>query len=152
MLYERLRFIREQNEMTQTDLAKKLGLTKSGYCRYENETDIIPIKHLIIISDFFNVSLDYIFSFSNEIKYKKRYKSIDKIKSGTRLKEFRKQQKYTQEQLANKLNIARTIISKYEKGEYLIATHTLYTICKKYNISADYLLGKSDFPIYLNSK
>ena len=37
----------------------------------------------------------------------------------------------------------------YEKGKTLILTSFLYTICKKYNISADYLLGKIDEPKYL---
>ena len=60
-----------------------------------------------------------------------------------------KENNLTQDKLAQKLNIARTIISKYEKGEFLIATHTLYTICKKYHISADYLLGRIDNPKYL---
>ena len=36
-----------------------------------------------------------------------------------------------------------------EKGKYLISIPFLYTICKKYNISADYLLGKIDNPKYL---
>ncbi len=135
--------------MTQTDLAKKLGITKSGYCRYENETDIIPIKHLIIISDTFNVPIDYIFSLTNTLQYENTNKGINQQLSGQRLKTFRKDAKFTQEKLAEILNVARTIISKYEKGEYPIATHTLYTICKKYNISADYLLGKIDTPKYL---
>ena len=41
-------------------------------------------------------------------------------------------------------------ISKIENGHNIIATPFLYQICKKYNISADYLLGKIDSPKYLN--
>ena len=49
--------------------------------------------------------------------------------------------------------IFNKIIEEYKKNncEFLIATPFLYTICKKYNISADYLLGKIDNPKYLNS-
>ena len=42
------------------------------------------------------------------------------------------------------------MLAKYEKGKYIIATTYLYQICKRYNISADYLLGKIDSPKYLN--
>ncbi len=150
MLYkERLKDLREKENLTQQVIADKLDIAKARYCQYENEYEIIPMKHLIIVSNILNASIDYIFGFTNEIRYDNTIDDVDKIKSGKILKEIRKENKLTQDKLATKLNIARTIISKYEKGEYLIATHTLYSICKKYNISADYLLGKINSPKYL---
>ena len=74
---------------------------------------------------------------------------IDPIKVGQRLKEFHKENKITQVKLANMLNTVQPVIANYEKGKYLISIPFLYTICKKYNISADYLLGKIDNPKYL---
>ena len=68
---------------------------------------------------------------------------------GKRLKEFRKENKLTQSKLATILNTAQPVITNYENGKHLIATPFLYTICKKYHISADYLLGKIDNPKYL---
>ncbi len=47
------------------------------------------------------------------------------------------------------LNTVHPVITNYENGKHLIATPFLYTICSKYNISADYLLGKIDSPKYL---
>lgn len=150
MLYkEKLKILREKNNLTQQNIANKLNIAKARYCQYENEYEIIPLKHLITISDFYQTSIDYIFSFSNNEHYKEEKTNINQFKSGERLKEIRKENKLTQENLANKLNVARSIISKYEKGEFLIATHTLYTLCKYFNISADYLLGKIDSPKYL---
>ena len=75
--------------------------------------------------------------------------NIVKYKMGERLKEFRKNNKLTQSKLAVILNTTQSVIADYERGRYLIATPFLYTICKKYNISADYLLGKIDNPKYL---
>ncbi len=69
-----------------------------------------------------------------------------------RLKEFRKENKLTQVKLAEILNIANGTIAEYERGTNIIATPFLYTICKNYNISADYLLGKIDEPKYLKEK
>lgn len=42
------------------------------------------------------------------------------------------------------LNMARSALANYERGRNIIATPFLYTICTKYKVSADYLLGKID--------
>lgn len=152
MIYNtKLKSLREVSKLKQEDIAKIIEIERGAYSLYESEYVIIPLKHLNTICNYFNVSLDYMFSFSDIKQYKSSNKEIDFTKSGIRLKEFRKEMKLTQDKLAQKLNVARTIISKYEKGEFLIATHTLYDICKKYNISADYLLGKTDEPKYLKT-
>ena len=72
------------------------------------------------------------------------YNNIEPKLMGKRLKEFRKNNKITQEKLALILNTTQSVIAGYESGRYLIATPFLYMICKKYNISADYLLGRID--------
>ncbi|MCI9281068.1 MAG: helix-turn-helix transcriptional regulator [Bacilli bacterium] len=54
-----------------------------------------------------------------------------------------------QEKLANEINTNKSVICSYEKGKRIIPTPFLYEICKKYNISADYLLGKIDSPKFL---
>ena len=110
---------------------------------------IIPIKHLNTLCNFFNVSLDYIFEFSHKEIYDNSNRNIDKNVSAIRLKEFRKDNKFTQQNLADILKVSRTTIAEYERGTNIIATPFLYTICKNYNISADYLLGRIDKPKYL---
>ncbi len=72
--------------------------------------------------------------------------NIDTNLMAKRLKEFRKEHKLTQLLLTKELNISRTTLANYECGTYPIATTFLYAICKKYKISADYLLGKIDEP------
>ena len=109
----------------------------------------MPIKYLNILCNYFNVSLDYIFEFTNTKNYKISYQEINKIESGKRLKSFRKENHLTQTKLATFLNTSFTNISTYERGINYINTNYLYTICKKFNISADYLLGKIDKPKYL---
>ena len=63
---------------------------------------------------------------------------------------IRNKNKLTQSKLAEILNTNQSVIANYERGRTPVATPFLYTICKKYNISADYLLGKTDSPKYLN--
>ncbi len=150
MMYrDTLKKIREKEKLNKTDIAKILSVERTAYTQYESEYVIIPTKHLNTISNYFNVSIDYIFSFTNTLNYKNNFKEIDKKKSGIHLKEFRKENKLTQEKLAKNLNTVHSVITKYENGTNLISTPFLYTICNKYHISADYLLGKIDEPKYL---
>ena len=143
-MYRRLRYLRESNKIIQTDIANILNISKSQYCIYETERVTIPIKHLITLSNYYNVSIDYLFEFSNTKQYKNINKNIDKTIISKRLKEFRKENKITQKKLAEMLNTTFSTISSYECGINIISTNYLYTICKKYNISADYLLGRTD--------
>lgn len=145
MIYKkRIIELREARELSQKEIANYLKIDNSLYAKYEKEYEIIPIKHLNTLCNYFNVSLDYLFEFTDELSYQKQKKEIDLDKMITRLKETRKENKLTQEQLAKELNIARSALANYERGRNIIATPFLYTICKKYHISADYLLGKID--------
>ena len=150
MIYAfKLKELREEKNINQLELSKTLNIDNSVYAKYEKEYEIIPIKHLNTLCNYFNVSFDYIFGFTNDLNYPNMLKEIDTKKSGTRLKELRKEHKITQTILGVELNCSYGTIAGYEIGRYLIATPFLYTICKKYHISADYLLGKIDSPKYL---
>ena len=145
MIYnKRLIELREKNELKQYDIANILNIYKGLYNQYETEYAIMPIKHLNNLCNYFNVSFDYLFGLTNKLNYKENINEIDCLKSGNRIKEFRKENKITQERLASELNMARSALANYERGRTVIATPFLYTICHKYKISADYLLGKID--------
>jgi len=141
-LGQRLRELREFSDLKQKDIAKFLDISENLYCMYETEYQTIPSKYLISLANYFNISLDYLFGLSKEKNIINKDISIKLF--GERLKKLRKDNKLTQIKLANSLNTTQSVIADYERGRYLIATPFLYTICKKYNISADYLLGRID--------
>ncbi len=145
----RLRKLRIEKNITQEELANAIDISRVQYNQYENNYYNIPIKHLIALSEYYNVSIDYIVKLNDTKTYKNFRKGFNNIESGRRLKEFRKEKKLTQVKLASILNTTFSNLAFYEKGRNLIATPFLYEICKKYNISADYLLGKIDEPKYL---
>lgn len=68
MKIKRLRDLREDNDYTQADIAKILNITRPQYNLYELGDRKIPIDKLLILADFYNVSLDYILGRTN---YKK---------------------------------------------------------------------------------
>lgn len=57
---ERIRELREDNDLRQKDIAEILCTTQQVYSRYENGTNEIPIHHLITLARYYNVSVDYI--------------------------------------------------------------------------------------------
>lgn len=150
MLYsKKLKELRIKNNLKQSDLSDYLNIQRGTYSQYESEYIIIPIKHLISLCDYLNISVDYVFNLNSDEKYKKEKIAFDLKLSSTRLKEFRKENKLSQVKLAEFLNTDNSTISKYEQARNPIATPFLYEICSKFNISADYLLGKIDNPKYL---
>ncbi len=141
--------LREDKILTQNDLANILNITRGLYAQYEIADKIIPLNHLNTLSNYFNTSIDYFLGLSKSEIYPNAKKEINPEICSIRLKELRKEKKITQVKLAQSLNTSHSVISSYEKGRTLILTSFLYTICKKYSISADYLLGKIDNPKYL---
>ncbi len=142
----KLKFLREEKEISQYEVSSLLHLNKRVYGQYEREYVVIPLKHLITLCNYFDVSLDYIFDFTNIRQYKDINKDLNLTNVGNNLKTFRKNKKLTQVKISEILNIDQPTWSIYEKGKKLIGLPFLYTICKKYKISADYLLGRTNSP------
>ncbi len=69
--FDRLKDLREDNDLTQREVAAYLKTTQQVYSRYENGLNEIPIRHIIALSNFYNVSCDYILGQTDN---KKRYK------------------------------------------------------------------------------
>ncbi len=142
MYDNKLRYIRENLEMTQKEMGYVFGVNESTYRGWESGKDIIPLRHLIRHSNLYGYSIDYILNLSNTNEEYNQIKSIDKEYIGNQLKELRKKLKLTQSKIAKECMISQTTYSNYEKGYYLISTISLYTISKKHNISIDELLGR----------
>ena len=58
-LLEKIRGLREDNDLTQEQIAKVLGTSQTMYARYERGANEMPIRHLIALCKFYNVSADY---------------------------------------------------------------------------------------------
>lgn len=59
-LYSRLRDLREDMDLTQTELVEILGMHKTTYTNYEQGKREIPFSLAIRLAKFYNVSLEYI--------------------------------------------------------------------------------------------
>lgn len=62
---ERIRAIREDSSLTQQKVAELLHIGQRTYADYESGKTRIPVDSLLILAEFYNVSMDYITGASN---------------------------------------------------------------------------------------
>lgn len=65
-MYPRIRDLREDRDMTQSQIAKILGMSQTGYSKYETGENDIPTAVLIQLARFYNTSIDYLLGETND--------------------------------------------------------------------------------------
>ena len=60
MYINRLKEIREDKSLTQSDIAKVLNTTQQQYSKYELGIQIIPLEKINILANYYNTSIDYL--------------------------------------------------------------------------------------------
>ena len=59
-MYRRIRDLREDKDLTQRQIAAMLGMSQTGYSKYETGENDIPTHILIKLADYYKTSTDYI--------------------------------------------------------------------------------------------
>ena len=59
-MYRRIRDLREDRDLTQKQVAQMLGMSQTGYSKYETGENDIPTIVLIKLADFYQTSTDYL--------------------------------------------------------------------------------------------
>lgn len=141
MLNERLIDIRVDAGLKQEEMAEILKTTQSNYSRWENGTELIPLKKLSLLCNYFNVSMDYVIGKTRDEDGNGKHDINLKI-IGSRLQMIRKKNNLTQTDLAEILNTSQSTISAYENGKTIILTAFALEIVEKYSVSLDWLCGR----------
>lgn len=71
-MYERIKNLREDKDLTQKQIGIILNMSQTGYNQYEIGKNDIPTRVLIELAKFYNTSTDYILGLTDEIKPYKR--------------------------------------------------------------------------------
>ena len=67
-MYPRIRDLREDRDLNQTQVASILGMSQTGYSKYETGENDIPTAILIKLARFYNTSIDYLLGETNQKK------------------------------------------------------------------------------------
>lgn len=65
-MFPRIRNLREDHDLNQTQVASYLGMSQTGYSKYETGENDIPTSVLIKLSELYNVSIDYMLNVSDK--------------------------------------------------------------------------------------
>lgn len=140
---EKIKDLRDELEMTQEEISKKIGCTRSAYSLWEINKNTIPLDYLNKLSNELNINIDYLVDLSN-VKYVPFNKiEINRKILGERIKQARKSINYTQEKLASKLNTTHSVISAYESGKTAVPTLFMIEIAKITKKSLNWFLNKN---------
>lgn len=67
MVAERIKYLREQNEMTQADLARQLGITRSSVNAWEMGISVPSTQYIVDLARIFKVSTDFLLGVKNAV-------------------------------------------------------------------------------------
>lgn len=65
-MYKRIRALREDQDLTQKEIAQILGMSQTGYSKYETGENDIPTQVLIKLADFYGTTTDYLLGRTNQ--------------------------------------------------------------------------------------
>lgn len=146
--------LRKEKGMTQTELAKSIGIGRSALALYETEKREPDIDTLIKLADFFSVSVGYILGTEhlveqslNETTIKKKENSsfFDDLLKDTftsRLKKIINNKELSEDILADLLHMKKEKLQSYANGDCEPSLEDLISISKVLEVSIDYLLGQ----------
>ena len=120
----RLKDLRNDNDLSQKEIGQLLGVADNSYSRYEAEIINISTKHLKKLANYYNVSIDYIF-FRTDIR--NSYK-----------------ESIYQNSNDNELNMPFRTYLKYENMTRPLNTLILNIFADYFNTSIDYIIFNTD--------
>lgn len=142
IFFKRIQDLRVDNDLRQKDISMMLNANINTYPHWESGMYEMPIEMIDKLSKFYNCTVDYLTGLSNEKGgFTKKFNTEEIF---IRLKRLRKENHLSQTEIGNILGFGQMNYSRYERGQVLIPFSKLYLVAKKFNISLDYLMGKTD--------
>ena len=68
MMKDRIRALREDRDLTQSQIAQVLGTSQTMYARYERGASELPIRHLMKLAEYYGVTTDYLLGRTDRMK------------------------------------------------------------------------------------
>lgn len=134
----RLIDLREDKDLKQKQIAKLLNIDRSQYSKLELEVYKLTSDKLIILSNYYNTSVDYILGITNEIKpYLRNFSELKLLK-------LRKLSNLKSYDVSKILNVSQPQYSALENNRSQLTHDKLIILSNFYGTSIDYILGLTD--------
>ena len=147
MLGNRIISLRKEQNLTQHELAIKLGISRSALSLYEIEKREPDTETIFKIAQFFNVSTDYLLGVTDErhpsAEYEWRYRPIQN-RLGTILSKYREQNNLSNKDFAAKLDISEELELDIEYGKHSPSMPLIQKIATVTKYDVDYIIGAQD--------
>lgn len=147
-----LKKLRVKKGWSQQAVADALGFSRSALGNYEQGIRTPDLDTMSSFADFYDVTIDYLQGRSsnpslyheNEIDISKNVEKRCTMKLSNRMRELRRLNRFSQEDIALKLGISTSAYGFYEQGKTIPNAKTLVFLADLYDVSVDYLLGRSN--------
>ncbi len=144
MRYNKIKDLREDNDLTQREVAELLKVNRSTYAMWELGDVNFPIEKLVILSNILHTNLEYLLNLSTNKKVVKYSDNIEYEFIANKLREYRIKIGKKQKDFADTLKIRQSSYSYYEDGRTRIPTENLVILAKEHRISLNSLLGETE--------
>ena len=134
---KRFKQIRLKKGISQFETGKAISRTENHIKNIEKGVALPTLRNFFRLCDFFNITPKNFFDFD-----------FENNKPFLRLKYLREQRGVSQSELASDLNLMQSSISRYENGERQADYSTLVLFADYFNVSVDYLLNRTDNPLF----
>lgn len=130
----RIRDLREDADLTQTQVAQTLLCDQSLYSKYERGERALPLDLAMKLAELYGVSMDYLVG-REEKQPVERYR---------RIRDLREDADLTQAQVGAAIHVPQRTYAYYESGQRMIPPRVLCALADLYHVSVDYLLERTD--------
>lgn len=139
---EVLRWLRNKAGISQNELSKHIGVSKSSVNMYERGEREPSFETLEAIADYFNVDMDYLLGRSP-------FPGLEVVNMavGQEIQKARKKAGLTQEELGAKLGVSGSMIAQYETGKCKPKYETLNRIAEALEVNVTAFIGPTEFAI-----
>ena len=139
----RIADLRFDKDLKQKEVASKLNVLENNYSKWERGVTDIPLSKSNELANFYDCSLDYLFGLSSK-NIKTEKKEINLKLMCQRILSLRKEKDLTQEQVSEHIGFHQRTYAHYEDGSRIPTSFKVYYIAIYYNVSLDYIVGRSD--------
>ena len=130
-----------EEDLQKSDLPNKIGIDYSLFSKAVNYGIVPKPMVLMRIADYFNVSVEYLLAKTNDEHF---YKAEKPSNFQERIESLRKSKDISYYELTKKLHIGKSYFSKWKIHGYLPSFELLVLIADYFDVSIDYLLGRTD--------